>query len=53
MSKPKSPPPGQVSQSGWYQLVKHVEVEVEELTNGGEGTNEIDIVCLVHHGGRQ
>jgi hypothetical protein len=30
-----------------------LELEDEELTNGGEGANEIDIVCLVHHGDRE
>jgi hypothetical protein len=28
-------------------------VTVAELTNGGEGTNEIDIACLVHHVDRE
>jgi hypothetical protein len=30
-----------------------LELEDEELTNGGEGANEVDIACLVHHGGRE
>ena len=30
-----------------------LELEDDELTNGGEGANEIDIVYLVHHGDRE
>ncbi len=54
ISKPKSPPPSKVSYSVSSQsLWKYVEVEVKQLTNGSEGTNEIDIVRLVDHGDRE
>jgi hypothetical protein len=49
ISKPKSPPPSKVSKSVAASQSTNIERGGGVLTNGGEGTNEIDITGLIHH----
>ncbi len=49
ISKPKRPPPSKVSTSVAASLSTNIEHGCGLLTNGGEGTNEIDIIGLIHH----
>ena len=49
ISKPKSPPPSKVSTSVAASMSTNIERGYGVLTNGGEGTNEIDIIGLIHH----